>query len=346
MKALKYLLYVVLTLAALLGILGVFAKKTYHIERSITIDAPKAMVYEQVRLFKNFHDWSPWSQLDPNMKLTYAGTDGEVGSSYTWVGNDEVGEGTQTMKAVAPDRLDLQLDFKRPFESSTPVFFNIVGDEEKTKVTWGFDPKLPFPVNIWAMFTDIDKAMGTDYERGLGYLKRRCEGMAHKKYHGYEVAEEEIPEAFYVGARKEIPIADITTFYGENLPKIMEFATTEKLTMAGAPAGLYWTYDEKGGKTDMAAAIPVKEEKKSGKEFQVYKLGGSKALVINYFGDYSQIGEAHLGMDEYMTGNRLRNVPPVIESYVTDPTTEPDTTKWLTRVIYFVEPMPDSTTLK
>jgi hypothetical protein len=48
-------------------------------------------------------------------------------------------------------------------------------------------------------------------------------------------------------------------------------------------------------------------------------------------------------MDEYMTSNKLRNVPPVIESYLTDPGAEPDTAKWLTKVIYYVEPMPDST---
>jgi effector-binding domain-containing protein len=346
MKTLKYIFYIVLGLAALVGGLGLFAKKTYHIERSMVIDAPKALVYDQIRLFKNFHEWSPWSKLDPDMKLTYAGNDGEVGSSYAWVGNDDVGEGKQTLKSLAPDRLELQLDFVKPFESSIPVFYNITGDEEKTKVTWGFDPYLPFPINVWAMFTDIDKAMGTDYERGLGFLKRRCEGMAHKKYHGYEVAEEEIPDTYYLCMRKEIAIADFSTFYAENLPKLMEVVNTEKLTLAGSPSALYWTYDEKAGTTDMAAAIPMKESKKNAKDFQVFKIDGGKALVIDFLGDYSSIMEAHLAMDEYMTSNNLHNIPPVIESYVTDPETEPDTTKWLTKVIYFVEPMPDSTKVK
>lgn len=88
------------------------------------------------------------------------------------------------------------------------------------------------------------------------------------------------------------------------------------------------------------------EEKKVWKDFQAFKIGGGKALVIDYLGDYAKTAEAHLAMAEYMTGNKLRNIPPSIESYVTDPGTEPDTAKWLTKVIYFVEPMPDSTDVR
>jgi effector-binding domain-containing protein len=346
MKALKYIFYLLLGLSALIGGLGIFAKSNYHLERSIVIDAPKSLVYDQIRLFKNYHEWSPWSKLDPNMKPTFSGTDGEAGSTYTWAGNDDVGTGVQTLKTVSPDRLDYQLDLTEPFESSIPAYFSITGDEEKTKVTWSIDPHFPFPVNVWSMFTDVDKAMGPDFERGLGYLKRRCESMAHKKYHGYEVAEEEVPAAYYVSIRKEVSFADVSTFYAENLPKIMEATAKEKLTSAGAPCGLYWTWNEESSLTDMAVAVPVLEEKKLSKDLQVFKIGGSKALVIDYLGDYAKMKEAHMAMDDYMSGNHLRNVPPVIESYITDPATEPDTAKWLTRVIYFVEPMPDSTDMK
>lgn len=345
MKALKFLVYFLLGLAAIIVLLGLFAKQDYHIERSIEIDAPKSMVYEQILRFKNFHEWSPWSKLDPNMKLTYSGVDGEAGASYEWAGNKDVGSGKQTLKTVGPDRLDLELQFKEPFESLTPVFFNIKGDSLKTKVTWGFDPHFPFPINIWAMFTDIDKAMGADYERGLGFLKRRCESIAHKKYNGYEISEEEIPEAYYWSLRKVVPFADITTFYGESLAKIQEAATAEKLTAAGAPTGLFWTYDETAGETDMAAAVPVKEDTKQPKDFQRYKLGGSKALVISFLGDYAKLPEAHKAMDQYMAVYQLQAVPPVLEEYITFPGNEPDTAKWLTKVIYFVETAPDSTNI-
>jgi effector-binding domain-containing protein len=345
MKALKIIIYTLLGIAALIGGLGIFAKSNYHIERNIAIDAPKSMVYDQVLLFKNFHEWSPWSHLDPNIQLEYSATDGSVGSTYAWEGNNDVGKGKETITKISPERIDITLDFIKPFESTVPTSFVVVGDDQNTTVTWNFEFHIPFPYNVGAMFTDIDKAMGGDFERGLGYLKRRCEGMAHKKFNGYEVAEEEIPAAYYIGIRRTLPLEEIPAFYAESLPKIMATATTEKLTVAGPPCALYWTFDDVNNTTDMAVSIPMTEEKKLGKEYKLYQLGGNKALIINYMGDYGNIKEAHKAMGAYMSGNKLRTIPPIVESYITDPSVEPDTTKWRTKLIYFVESSPDSTSV-
>lgn len=42
-------------------------------------------------------------------------------------------------------------------------------------------------------------------------------------------------------------------------------------------------------------------------------------------------------MDAYMRENKLEQLTPVIEEYVTDSGSEPDSTKWLTKVVYFVK---------
>jgi effector-binding domain-containing protein len=47
-----------------------------------------------------------------------------------------------------------------------------------------------------------------------------------------------------------------------------------------------------------------------------------------------------MALDEYMAEKGLQYIPPVVEEYLTDPGQEPDTAKWLTKVIYFVEPKP------
>ena len=65
MKILKILLYLVLAIVALIVALGVFGKKSYHVERSIEMAVPKKMAYEYARFFKNFNDWSPWSPSIP-----------------------------------------------------------------------------------------------------------------------------------------------------------------------------------------------------------------------------------------------------------------------------------------
>lgn len=344
MKIVKILVYAVVGVAALWMLLALFAKKEYHIERSLEVDAPKALIHEYARYFKNFNTWSPWAHLDPKMKTSITGTDGEVGAVHKWVGNDDVGEGQQTITALTSDRIDMEVKFLRPFESVAPSYMAFKENGKKTLVTWAFDMHVAFPWNGLAMFTDMDAGVGADYEKGLKNLQKICEEMAHKKYRGYEVATAELPLKYYVGVRKTVPFPDIPAFFGTNLPKA--FAEIQKLgaAPAGGPSGLFWTYDEQAGHADMAAAVPAAEEKKPGAGFSIFPVGGHPALVIEYFGPYEKTGDAHYAMDEYMAEKGLQSIPPVVEEYITDPGQEPDTAKWLTKIIYFVEPKAAATT--
>lgn len=339
MKILKIVAYTVLGLGVLLVVFGLFAKKDYHIERSIEMDAPKDVVYEYVRYFKNFQAWSPWSALDPNMKTSISGTDGDVGATYQWEGNDDAGAGIQTITAMTPDRIDMEVNFTKPFESKSPTYMLFKEEGKKTTVTWAFDMHVAFPWNGLAMFTDMDAGVGADYERGLKNLKKACEEIAHKKYRGYEVADlDSIPVRYFLGVRKTVNFPDIPGFFGANLGKAFEQAQKSGATMAGSPSGLFWSYDEQAGKTDMAAAVPLAADQKPTGGLSVFAVGGQRALVIEYFGAYEKTGEAHFALDDYMAEKGLQYIPPVIEEYVTDPGQEPDTAKWLTKVIYFVEP--------
>jgi hypothetical protein len=337
MKLLRILLYIVLALVALIVGIGLFARNDYHIERSMEIDAPREIVLDQIRYFEKFKKWSPWNSLDPNMKSSIEGTDGEVGALYKWSGNDEVGEGQQRIKSISPNRVDIEVMFEKPWKSTSPSFFQLEEMGNKTKVSWGFDMHVGFPWNAMAMLTDINAMVGKDYERGLVNLKKICEAIVHPKFNGYEVVEKEAVTRYYIGSRQEVALDGITTFYTANLPKIMGQLQKSGLQMAGAPSGLFWVYDEKLGKTDMAAAIPIGMEKNI-EGFDLYKLGNNQSLVIDYHGVYDSTVKAHIGMELYMAEKKLKMIPPCIEEYVTDPTQEPDTSKWLTRIIYFVQP--------
>lgn len=340
MKAIRILLFIVLGLGALWVLLGLFARKNYHIERTAEIDAPRDIVFEQVRLFGNFKNWSPWHVYDPNMKTEIVGTDGEPGASYNWEGNDKAGKGTLALKSVSPERIDIDIDWGW---GVSPASFRLqeTAGGKKTGVAWSMDMHVAFPWNAFAMLTDLNAFVGKDFDNGLANLKKVCEQIAHPKYRGYEVVETEIPLKYYLGTREEVSFPDIPSFYAKNLPRAMGFILEQKLTPAGGPSGLFWVYDEKAGKTDMAAVIPVTEPKKID-SLQQFPVGGGRALVIEYFGPYEKTGEAHFALDDYIAEKKLKYVPPVIEEYVTDPASEPDTTKWLTKIIYFVTPAPDS----
>ncbi|MEO6037544.1 MAG: SRPBCC family protein [Saprospiraceae bacterium] len=336
MKLLRILLYIGLGLLVLIIGLGLFAKKDYHVERSIEIRAPKALVYDQLRYFKNFKVWSPWDKLDPNMQYSINGQDGEPGAVYQWSGNDDVGAGTQTIRQVSSDRIDLELEFNEPFQSKSPVFYQLEEKGENTKVSWGFDVHFPFPINVWAMFTNINNALGKDYERGLVNLQKVCDSIIHPKYRGFEVQTADLPLKYYVGIRKMIDTADVTDFYMATMPKVGMEVQKSGQPMDGHPTGLFWTWGE-NGQTDMAATMPMAKEMKFSDSLGVFQVGGA-ARVIEYYGGFQGLGEAHAAIADYLAAKKLTALPPSMEEYVTDPMVEKDTAKWLTRIIYFVVP--------
>ena len=146
---LKKILLAVLGLAILLiafvAIAAFVTKSDYSVERQVTINRPKAEVFPYIKLLKNQNEWGPWAKKDPAIKQEYRGTDGTVGFVSSWDGNDEVGAGEQEIrKIVEGERVDTQLRFKRPFETSSDAYM-ITEDagEGQTRVRWGFSGSMP-----------------------------------------------------------------------------------------------------------------------------------------------------------------------------------------------------------
>jgi hypothetical protein len=340
MKLLKYLFLTLVGIAALWVLLCLFAKKSYRVERSLDIYAPKATVYDQVRLFKNFTNWSPWHFMDPNMKISIEGTDGEPGAVYRWESqNENVGKGYQKLITSTPARVDYEVDFGL---APSPVYFILDGDSIKTSITWGMDLHLPFFMRAGGMFTDLNMFVGKDYENVLAHLKKYCEALNPKEYRGFRVKAVEREEAWYVAFRDTVEFQSIPQFIADKTPLVLEAAGKAGVKADSMLTGMFWTYDTVLMNTNMAVAFGIDKQMKPAPGVEVIKTGGN-AIIIDFLGDFGKTAEAHMAMDEYMAERKLQQIPPILEEYLTDPTLEPDTSKWLTRIVYFVKPLEEST---
>ena len=54
--------------------------KDYDVSRTILISRPCPEVFKYLKSLKKQDKWSPWAEKDPNMKKSFTGVDGEVGS--------------------------------------------------------------------------------------------------------------------------------------------------------------------------------------------------------------------------------------------------------------------------
>lgn len=137
MRILKTILIAVGILIAVPLIVALFAKKDYEVEREITIDKPKEEVFDYVKFLKNQDNYSKWATMDPEMKKTYRGTDGTVGFVSAWESdNKDVGIGEQEIKKITEgERIDFELRFFEPFESTEPAYMTTESvSENQTKV--------------------------------------------------------------------------------------------------------------------------------------------------------------------------------------------------------------------
>jgi hypothetical protein len=186
---------IVVAFAVMVGLFLVIVAmqpNTYRVKRSSTMKAAPAAVFVQVNDFHNWEAWSPWAKLDPNAKAEFAGPDSGEGAKFSWFGNDKVGEGTQTIVESKPDeRIRIRLDFQRPMKDTSDVEFTFKPQDHQTQVTWSMSGKKNFVGKAVCMFMNMDKMLGSEFEKGLASLK----GIVEKPAESDAAAKEETQNA-------------------------------------------------------------------------------------------------------------------------------------------------------
>lgn len=171
MKVVKIILIGIVSVIALVLIAALFVSKEFHVEKEITINKPVSEVFGYAKLLKNQEQYNIWVMADPHMKKQFKGDDGTAGFVYTWDGNDQAGQGEQTItKVVDNERLETALHFIRPFEGNSETYLTTASSgAAQTKVVWGMKGKSVYPMNITNLFTDA--MLGKDVYKSLENLK-------------------------------------------------------------------------------------------------------------------------------------------------------------------------------
>lgn len=166
-------LYIILGLIGALLVAGLFIPQGMKATRDIVINKPSAEVFSYIKYLKNQQNFSKWATMDPNIKNEFRGTDGTIGFVNSWEGNKKVGQGEQEITGIEEDKqLTTELRFIKPFKSVAKSTINTVSaNENSTKVSWGFEGEMNYPMNVMKLFMNMEKAIGDDFTIGLANLK-------------------------------------------------------------------------------------------------------------------------------------------------------------------------------
>ena len=169
---LKNILITVAIIISVLAVVVALQPAEFRVARSATVSAPAQVVYAQVEDLRKWEAWNPWQKIDPAMKLTFAGPATGPGASYSWVGNNQVGEGRLTIIESRPnDLVRIKLEFMKPFAATNTAQFTFKPEGDKTAVTWSMQGNNNFIAKALHLVMNMDKMVGGQFEKGLADMK-------------------------------------------------------------------------------------------------------------------------------------------------------------------------------
>lgn len=174
MKLLKWLLFVVLALAAVLVVGGLLLSPAFKVTRSTLVAAPADKVYALVAEPRRWNEWAAWNKRDPAMQITYSGPASGVGATWAWQSKSQ-GDGKMSFTAATPgQRVAYDLYFP-DFGTTSTGDLVFMPDGNGTRVTWTMNGDMGNnPLYRWmTLFTD--KMVGKDFDEGLASLKALAE---------------------------------------------------------------------------------------------------------------------------------------------------------------------------
>lgn len=339
MKAFKYILF--LLLIAIIGIAIYIAVQpnSFEVTRTRTIKAPTPIVYNNVIDFKNWESWSSWAEEDPDMKITLSDKTEGVDGSYSWEDKDGVGT-MRTIEATPNKSIQQEMQFA-DFPKSDVNWALKPNDDGSTDVTWTISGKdLPFGFKAFSAFMGgMEKQIGPHYERSL----EKLDSIVVASMKVYSVKSNGIKQhsgGFYLYNTTSCKISELASKMTEMMPKVGEYVIKNNITMAGAPFTNYHKWDEENNAVMFSCCVPTTEKViTTDSDILTGQLKPFKAAKTTLKGNYDNLKEAWDATMAYITENNLEpeETGPAIETYITDPMSEPNPADWITEIYIAVK---------
>lgn len=331
MKILKRIIIAVLVIIVILLIFAAFLPSSYKVVRTTDINASSEAISSQISDFHNWDRWSPWIHVDSTEKYTYNDTIGK-GAFMDWTGK-MIGSGNMRITDVTADSIKYDLVFTEPWESVSNGSFSFTKTNSGISVSWTNEGELGWPIaRLMGFFMSFDKMMGPDFEKGLAKLKTVAESTPE---YTYSIMEKEVSSTIIAVVHNKVAMGEIGNILGKSYGEIQELMKKQGANMTGSPMAITLAWDSTSW--DFEAAIPIDKEIKGNVQVQVKQSYSGKVIYLSYTGPYEGTYKAYNELHSYMKEKGFTQNGGPWEVYITDPSTEPDTSKWITEIYFPVK---------
>lgn len=163
--------------AVVAGLVGFIASRpsSFRLERSVVINTPPEKPFALVNDFHEWTKWSPFENVDADLKRTYGGTPKGVGATYDWDGKKSGVGHMEILEAPAPQKVVIKLDFIKPFEQHNTAVFSFTPNGAGTTATWTMTGPMRFMNKAMTTVMPMEKMLGPTFEQGLAAMKAAAE---------------------------------------------------------------------------------------------------------------------------------------------------------------------------
>lgn len=290
----------------------------FHVNRSITIDAPAEKVFDVVSDFGTWTTWSPWLCAEPSAKVEVSDNSNSVGSLYQWEG-EIVGQGEVEHKRLERGKLiDDEIRFLKPMKAVSQVLFEMEPVGGGTKITWHMKGSLPWFL-FW-MTSSMEGFIGMDYERGLKMLKELIEtGKIETKTTIRGI--ESVGPLHVAGTRRSCKMSEIGPSMEQAFCDAKAALTRLELPIDGQAISVYHDFNIKSQTLDYTSGFVIPAPpSETPSDVSVWSIGEAKALATEHIGSYAHLGNGWSAANQYARYKKLKQSKVgAYEVYLNDP---------------------------
>lgn len=156
--------------------IGFLLPSEVHVEKSVMIDAPIDLVYEQVNDLRNWEKWSPYKKMDPLLEMSFSNPPTGAKAYYKWQSElPELGNGRLTITEATPNERIVTAVAMEDWGDARGEF-TFTPKKGDVEVTWAMDANMgknPF-TKFGGLF--MRSAMKKQFKDGLDAMKKTVEG--------------------------------------------------------------------------------------------------------------------------------------------------------------------------
>jgi hypothetical protein len=172
-------IFVIIGFVPLIALFIYASTKTdmFRVWRDANIKASPDRIFSLINDFRNWDAWSPYENIDPEMKRKISGKSRGKGAVYEWASNNhKTGTGRMEIIESSPSsKIAIQLDLDEPLKIRSIVEFRLEANDDATRVVWDMHGIVPYLGKIIGIFCKRDNTVGRDFEEGLVNLKTIAE---------------------------------------------------------------------------------------------------------------------------------------------------------------------------